>query len=86
MLGWVANGTAFMTDRFIFNRSKDAAGVALDEQQDVRIVAGQESYNETTGAVWTTLHFWRPLNTSDCNDRTISPGEHVSVIWAMGEH
>lgn len=85
-LGWVAEGRAYMTDRFLFNKSFDATGVALDSSQDVRIVAGVESRNESSGDTWTTLHFSRLLDTGDCNDRVIKPGQRVYLIWAMGTY
>eukprot|EP00475_Leptophrys_vorax_P029026 TRINITY_DN4232_c0_g1_i7.p1 TRINITY_DN4232_c0_g1~~TRINITY_DN4232_c0_g1_i7.p1 ORF type:complete len:617 (+),score=18.32 TRINITY_DN4232_c0_g1_i7:188-2038(+) len=86
MVGWVADGTVFATDRFIFNKSADGSGVAIDAQQDWHLVGGQEGADQSTGDTWTTIHVWRKLDTGDCNDRKIgSPGKDTLVVWAAGD-
>ena len=85
MIGWVSSSRAYATDRFIFGRQTDGSGLRLDRQQDWRVVGGEERRNESTGDTWTTLHFWRHLDTRDCNDRPIVAGQLSQVIWSYGK-
>ena len=85
MIGWVANSKVHVTDRFIFDRNGDGSGVRLDLQQDWVAVGGEESVNGSTGETWTTIHFWRYLDTGDCNDRPILSGRLMQTVWSYGE-
>ncbi|CAI5486968.1 unnamed protein product [Closterium sp. Naga37s-1] len=84
MVAWVAEreGRVYATDRFVFNKTGE--GVALDEQQDWRVLGGSQTTDQSTGDTWTTVHVWRQLDTGDCNDRPITAGALSFVIWAMG--
>ncbi|CAI5491473.1 unnamed protein product [Closterium sp. Naga37s-1] len=84
MLAWVAEreGRVYATDRFVFNKTGE--GVALDDQQDWRVLGGSQTTDQSTGDTWTTVHVWRQLDTGDCNDRPITAGALSFVIWAMG--
>ncbi|CAI5486974.1 unnamed protein product [Closterium sp. Naga37s-1] len=83
LVAWIAEGRVYATDRFIFNKSVE--GVALDEQQDWRVLGGFQTTNQSTGDTWTTVHVWRQLDTGDCNDRPVVAGRLQNVIWAKGE-
>ena len=85
MVGWVAGGRVHVTDRFLFSQKQDGSGLRLDRRQDWVAVGGEESVNATTGETWTTIHFWRYLDTGDCNDRPIVSGHLSQVIWSFGE-
>ncbi|CAI5509079.1 unnamed protein product [Closterium sp. Naga37s-1] len=84
MVAWVAEreGRVYATDRFVFNKTGE--GVALDDQQDWRVLGGSQTMDQSTGDTWTTVHVWRQLDTGDCNDRPITAGALSFVIWAMG--
>ncbi|CAI5466068.1 unnamed protein product [Closterium sp. Yama58-4] len=84
VVAWVAEreGRVYATDRFVFNKTGE--GVALDEQQDWRVLGGSQTTDQSTGDTWTTVHVWRQLDTGDCNDRPITAGALSFVIWAMG--
>ncbi|CAI5478508.1 unnamed protein product [Closterium sp. Yama58-4] len=84
MVAWVAEkeGRVYATDRFVFNKTME--GVALDDQQDWRVLGGSQTTDQSTGDTWTTVHVWRQLDTGDCNDRPITAGALSFVIWAMG--
>ncbi|CAI5527452.1 unnamed protein product [Closterium sp. Naga37s-1] len=83
LVAWVAEGRVYVTDRFIFNKSVE--GVALDDQQDWRVLGGFQTTDQSTGDTWTTVHVWRQLGTGDCNDRPVVAGRLQNVIWATGE-
>ena len=85
MVGWVnPDGQLTITDRFIFTRKQDGSGVRLDLQQDWVAVGGEESVNGSTGETWTTIHFWRYLDTGDANDRPIPNGRLAQIVWSYG--
>ncbi|CAI5491469.1 unnamed protein product [Closterium sp. Naga37s-1] len=83
LVAWFAEGRVYATDRFIFNKTVE--GVALDDQQDWRVLGGIKTTEQSTGDTWTTMHVWRQLDTGDCNDRPIVAGRQHNLIWAMGE-
>ncbi|CAI5478511.1 unnamed protein product [Closterium sp. Yama58-4] len=83
LVAWIADGSVYATDRFIFNKSVE--GVALDDQQDWRVLGGFQTTDQTTGDTWTTVHVWRKLDTGDCNDRPVVAGRLQNVIWGKGE-
>ncbi|CAI5466063.1 unnamed protein product [Closterium sp. Yama58-4] len=83
LVAWIAEERVYATDRFIFNKTVE--GVALDDQQDWRVLGGSQTTDQSTGDTWTTVHVWRQLDTGDCNDRPIIAGRLHNVIWAMGE-
>ena len=86
MVGWVTpDGQLTITDRFIFTQKQDGSGVRLDLQQDWVAVGGEESVNGSTGKTWTTIHFWRYLDTGDVNDRPIPNGRLAQIVWSYGE-
>ena len=56
----------------------------LDLQQDWVAVGGEESVNASTGETWTTIHFWRYLDTGDVNDRPLLSGRKMQIAWSFG--
>ncbi|KAI8520192.1 hypothetical protein Bbelb_034490 [Branchiostoma belcheri] len=71
VIGWVADGTAHLTDRYADGNAQPIE----DESQDWELVSGYENGTHTV------LRFNRKLTTCDTKDRVINE-DTMRVIWA----
>ena len=74
VIGWISNGVANFTDRFINGQTKPV----IDKNQDWKLLSSAESNG------YTIFKFQRPIKLCDADDRTIEEGT-PRVIFAWGK-
>ncbi len=80
VMGSVENGKAILLDENCTgNYGPHLNDTELGGTYDILESGGQEHGN------WTVIEFKRRMNTKDRFDKAFTPGQNVSIIWAMAD-